>query len=56
MRHRSKYLALALAPLALLTACGGSADGQTDQTGPAGNAAAGGPSVTLTVYSSEPQS
>ncbi|WP_240793048.1 hypothetical protein [Arthrobacter crystallopoietes] len=52
MRHRSKYLALALAPLALLTACGGSAEGQTGQSG---GATADGPSGTLTVYTSEPQ-
>lgn len=50
MRHRAKYIALALVPLALLTACGGTAAGQSQD----GNDD-GGPSGTLTVYTSEPK-
>lgn len=55
MRHRLKYTALILAPLALLTACGGSAEGQTNSAEVQGSAADSGPSGTLTVYTSEPQ-
>ncbi|CEA09692.1 Putative 2-aminoethylphosphonate-binding periplasmic protein precursor [Arthrobacter saudimassiliensis] len=55
MLHRYKYPALALAAVALLTACGGGADGadSASDASPSGTSAGAGGS--LTVYTSEPQ-
>ena len=58
MPHRAKYSALAVvsvASLALLTACGGSADGAEKSTAAAPSSIPGAAAGTLTVYTSEPQ-
>ena len=59
MLHRSKYsvstAALALASVALLTACGGGANGADGSSSASPSDAPEGASGTLTVYTSEPQ-